>query len=87
MQTYTINYSLSTPFSNNLNLFIPQTFTVGEKAIISLLNINGKLVLKHTIDLQSSQAVLQTDWILPGVYTLQIKTEKGVQSFNVIKSK
>ena len=79
-------FKVESPFANNINVLVPQTFTDGEKARIHLLNTNGQLLLNRTFDLQSTQVSFPSDWLLPGVYILQIETGEGVQSFKVVKS-
>jgi len=79
-------FSIENPFTRHLNVFLPEPFLEEKKATIHLLDTKGQLVLKHTFVLMGTQFSFPTEWLLPGVYILQLETDQETQVFKVIKS-
>lgn len=80
------SFRVENPFTNNLNIFIPESFPWGDKASIRLLNSSGQLLMAYILEIQSPKTSLLVDGLPSGLYIVQIETEHETLSMKVVKS-
>ncbi len=75
------------PFTNNLMVFVLNPLSEIDEATIYLLDSKGTVLLTQKLNMQSEEAFISTESILPGLYVLKIKSKQGVQTLKVLKPK
>lgn len=78
-------FRAQTPFNNNMNVFVPASFS---KSIVSikLLNINGQPVLDQQFEIQGVTFSFPVQNIPSGIYFLQINSEGIHEMIKVVKT-
>jgi hypothetical protein len=73
------------PFQNDLNIYFPSILNSNERGSISIWDINGKLVLEDSPDLESRNITLVTTFLPSGTYFLRVATDKIVETIKILK--
>jgi hypothetical protein len=78
-------FEVQNPFSDNINIFIPQYRKIEGSASLRLFNANGQDILTQKFDVLDSQISLPTQWLKQGIYFIQIESNQEVWRRKVIK--
>ncbi len=79
------NFIAQSPFTNDLKIFVPKDYLETNEGIIDLLDVKGQLILSSKFNFENSEISFQTEFLLPGLYFLQVKTIQNIQTISVLK--